>query len=267
MIWFPRRAIAKSQKGYALLVAIFLLAMLVASLTLVEPNVLYKGRREKELEMIWRGKQYARAIGLYYRKMHRFPTELDDLYKPKMGIRFLRQAYKDPMNAADGSWRLIYVGPSGQLVGSLTQPPSLFATNVSNSNPATSFEIGPLAAPALSLKDPVGSLTSPTNASAFGAPPGPNGSSATPGNPPNSALLPGGIGDSANAQPALPGSGLQPLGTSDSSQPINSNPIIGVGSKIKKPSIIWLDGAKDYLHFEFIYKAVTVDPRTVTPNP
>lgn len=240
--------------------------MLVVSLALVEPNVLYQGRREKELEMIWRGKQYARAIGLYYRKTHRFPTELDDLYKPKIGIRFLRQAYKDPMNAADGSWRLIYVGPSGQLVGSLNQPPPLFPTNVSNPNPATSFEIGPLAAPAVSSKDPLGSLTSSTNASSFGAPSGPNGSGATPSNPANSTLSPGNAGDSANAQPALPGSGLQSLGTSDPSSPIAS-PIIGVGSKIKKPSIIWLDGAKDYLHFEFIYKAATPDPRTVTPNP
>lgn len=262
-----RRGLAESQKGYALLIVIGLVAMLAVSVALAERNILYQGRREKELEMIWRGKQYARAIGLYYRKTHHFPTELDDLYKPKMGIRFLRQAYRDPMNAADGSWRLIYVGPSGQLVGSLNQPPPLFPTNVSNPNPATSFEIGPLTAPAVSSKDPLGSLTSPTNASSFGAPPGPNGSAATPSNPANSALSPGSTGDSANAQPALSGSALQSLGAVDSSQAFNSNPIIGVGSKIKKPSIIWMDGAKDYLHFEFIYKAVTPDPRTVTPNP
>lgn len=267
MIVFPMRAITKSQNGYALLVVMGLLAMLVVSLALVQPNLLYQGRREKEVEMIWRGKQYARAIGLYYRKTHRFPTELDDLYKPKMGIRFLRQAYKDPMNTVDGSWRLIYVGPSGQLVGSVNQPPPLFSTNVPNPNPATGVETGPLSAPALSSKDPLGSLTGPTNASSFGASPGPNGSGAAPGSPANSPLSASSTADSANAEPSLSASVLQPLGTSDSSQPMNSNPIIGVGSKIKKPSIIWLDGAKDYLHFEFIYKAVTVDPRTVTPNP
>ena len=261
-----RRSIAESQNGYALLVVMGILAMLVVSLALVEPNVLFQGRREKELEMIWRGKQYSRAIGLYYRKTHRFPAELDDLYKPRMGIRFLRQAYKDPMNTADGSWRLIYVGPAGQLVGSLTQPPPLFPTNVPNPNLATNVETGPLSTPALSSKDSLGSLTSATNTSSFGAPPGPNGSGTTPSNP-ASAFPALGTADSANAQSGLSGSGLQPLGTSDSSPPITSNPIIGVGSKIKKPSIIWMDGAKDYLHFEFIYKAVTVDPRTVTPNP
>src|SRR5260370_3216410 len=31
----------------------------------------------------------------------------------------MRQAYKDPMNKEDGSWRLIYVGAAGQLIGSL----------------------------------------------------------------------------------------------------------------------------------------------------
>ena len=31
----------------------------------------------------------------------------------------MRQAYKDPMNAKDGDWRLIYVSPTGQLIGSL----------------------------------------------------------------------------------------------------------------------------------------------------
>src|ERR1700738_2770691 len=37
----------------------------------------------------------------------------------------MRQAYKDPMNSGDGSWRLIYVGPSGQLIGSLKPPQTL----------------------------------------------------------------------------------------------------------------------------------------------
>src|SRR5258707_2731707 len=70
--------------------------------------------------MIWRGKQYVRGIKLYYRKTGRFPTSVDDLTKPKLGsLRFLRQAYPDPMNKADGAWRFIYVGPSGQLIGSL----------------------------------------------------------------------------------------------------------------------------------------------------
>ena len=92
----------------------------------VAPNILTQGKREKEAEMIWRGKQYARGIKLYYRKTGKFPTSMDDLTKPKLGsIRFMRQAYKDPMNPKDGEWRLIYVGPSGQLIGSLKPPQTI----------------------------------------------------------------------------------------------------------------------------------------------
>src|ERR1700690_4378765 len=95
------------------------LALLVLRTVALAPNLLTNSRRDKEEEMIWRGKQYVRGIRLYYQKTHKFPTELEDLYKPKTGMRFMRQAYKDPMNTVDGSWRMIYVGPNGQLIGSL----------------------------------------------------------------------------------------------------------------------------------------------------
>ena len=94
----PRTTGKPSEKGYALLVAIFLVTALLLLTMRVAPNILTEGRREQEKEMIWRGKQYARGVKLYYRKMGRFPTSLDNLTKPKMGsLRFLRQSYKDPM--------------------------------------------------------------------------------------------------------------------------------------------------------------------------
>ena len=114
-----RRIVRGSQQGYAILTVMFFLTLLVLGTIVVAPNVVTDLQRQKEEEMIWRGKQYVRGVRLYYTKMHRFPTQLEDLYKPKTGIRFMRQAYKDPMNTADGSWRLIYVGPNGQLIGSL----------------------------------------------------------------------------------------------------------------------------------------------------
>lgn len=114
------------QAGYALLLVMFFVALLVLAVAAAAPSVLTQVRREKEQQMIWRGKQYALGVQRYYTKLHRFPTSLDDLYKPKTGIRFMRQAYKDPTNKEDGAWRLIYVGPNGQLIGSLkAQPPNL----------------------------------------------------------------------------------------------------------------------------------------------
>src|SRR6266852_1910384 len=114
------RTIAKSQGGYAMLMVIFLTTLLLLGAIAAAPYIRTERQREKEEEMIWRGKQYVRGIKLYYRKTGRFPASVDDLTKPKLGsLRFMRQAYNDPMNKADGSWRMIYVGPSGQLIGSL----------------------------------------------------------------------------------------------------------------------------------------------------
>src|SRR5579863_7173735 len=80
--------------------------------------------------MVWRGEQYERAIGLYYKKFGKYPTKVEDLTRQTNGVRFLRQAYTDPMNKDDGSWRFIYVGPNGQLIGSLHQT-NLLQTAVS----------------------------------------------------------------------------------------------------------------------------------------
>src|SRR5260370_6755604 len=122
----PQTAGKRRERGYALLLVIFLVTVLLISTMAIAPNILTEGQREKEKEIIWRGKQYTRGVKLYYRKMGRFPTSLDDLTKPKLGsLRFMRQAYKDPMNKEDGSWRIIYVGPAGQLIGSL-KPPQTF---------------------------------------------------------------------------------------------------------------------------------------------
>ncbi len=100
----------RGQEGYALTLVIFMLALIVIASVAAAPDVITNGRREKEEEMIWRGNQYVRGIRLYvrYYQMHggttRFPTSMEDLTKNKVGIRFMRQAYKDPVNPVDGSF-------------------------------------------------------------------------------------------------------------------------------------------------------------------
>jgi hypothetical protein len=244
----PRTGRARNlgQQGYALLLVMFFLALLVLTTIAVAPNVLTDGRREKEREMVWRGNQYVRGIRRYYAKTHRFPTEIDDLVKPKTGIRFMRQAYKDPMNDVDGSWRLIYVGPNGQLIGSLkAQVPG---------------------APGMS-------------ASGFGAPPGSSsfgrssfgqssfgGSSFGSGNISNSTMGSTGFGNGApnpTGQPDTHANGENPAGTDLMSTPQSIAPaetpiiiggnIIGVGSKVNKKSFLVYDKAKNYREFEFIW--------------
>src|SRR5207249_11366286 len=80
-----RRGFARrkaGQQGYALLLVIFVATILLVFATMAAPNIKTEGQREKEKEMIWRGRQYARAVKQYYRKMGRCPTSLEDLTKP-----------------------------------------------------------------------------------------------------------------------------------------------------------------------------------------
>jgi len=109
------------QSGYSLLMVVFMVATVLILAAAIAPNLLTLGLRDREAETIWRGEQYQRAIGLYFRKLGHYPTRIEDLTAQTNGVRFLRQAYKEPMNREDGSWRFIYVGANGQLFGSLTR--------------------------------------------------------------------------------------------------------------------------------------------------
>ena len=230
----------RGERGYALLLIVFLATLLLLSTMVVAPNILTEGRREKEKEMIWRGKQYTRGIKLYYRKMGRFPTSLDDLTKPKVGsLRFMRQAYKDPTNKEDGSWRLIYVGAAGQLIGSLKPRPNLQLPQA-------------------------GGTGTPPNALSGSSAAGQSGASGQPLGQPNAGGQPG----QGGTQPAGSTSGTNPAATTgnpvsadqgDAPIPTGDTPtimggnIIGVGGKINKSSIIVYDKSKNYRLFEFIW--------------
>lgn len=91
-----------------LLVAIFLLALLVLSLAVAAPRVAKSIQRDREVETMHRGKQYTRAIQLYYRRFHAYPPSVDTLVNTN-NIRFLRKKYIDPMTGKD-DWKPIMFG-------------------------------------------------------------------------------------------------------------------------------------------------------------
>jgi type II secretory pathway pseudopilin PulG len=254
----------RAQEGYALLLVMFLAAMLAISVMAVVPNILTEGRRQREEEMIWRGKQYIRGIKLYNRKLGHFPTSLDDLTKPKTGsIRFMRAAYKDPMNKEDGSWRLIYVGPAGQLIGSLKPPDPSQMQGAGGLGTAASTVAGNSAG---GFGTPGLPGSSASNSSSFGSPS--TGSFGNTSNSGNGFGSPSSFGNSnapanglvngldANGQPLDPANDpmLNPSGAALQDAPtIVGGNIIGVGSKINQHSIKVYEKAKNYLVFEFVY--------------
>jgi type II secretory pathway pseudopilin PulG len=212
----------RNEAGYTLLLAVFLVAAMIIAAVAAAPSILTEGRREKEAELVWRGEQYERAIGLYSRKFGKYPTKVEDLTKQTNGVRFLRQAYTDPMNKEDGSWRFIYAGPNGQLIGSLRQT-NLLQTVLST--------------PGLG-----GALTSGGGLQPLLPPGGATGMNQTPG-----AGQPG--------QQTNPAANANPLESQP--QPLDGvvmgGNIIGVGSKIKKPSLRIYLGGDTYQQWEFIW--------------
>lgn len=235
-----------------LMATVMLLVTMVAA-----PNIFNQGRREREAEMIWRGKQYIRGIKMYYRKTGKFPTSLEDLTKPKIGqMRFMRQAYKDPMNAKDGEWRLIYVGPAGQLIGSLKPQRALQLSGLGGFQNMTAPNIG--GAPGLpggqqpfgqALGQPFGQSSNQIGGNAFGS---------SPGAAPNSQNQLGSFSADTTEPGGLSGGDLPDDAANEAL--LNSEPksimggnIIGVGSKINQRSLMVYDKAKNYRQFEFIW--------------
>jgi hypothetical protein len=191
------------QDGYALMMVIFFTALMLVAVMVAAPRILLEGKREKEKEMIWRGHQYVRGVKLYYRKMGHFPTSIDDLTKPKTGsLRFMRQAYKDPMNGEDGSWRLIYVGPAGQLIGSLKPPQSL---HLPTGGPGLGNPASSLATNSTGQSSGSSAFGSSSGFGSFGS------SSANSGTAPgNSAAVPGAASPTGGGGGSPAQSGTQP---------------------------------------------------------
>jgi type II secretory pathway pseudopilin PulG len=94
----------RAQRGYAmaaLLVALAVIGLIVGMAMPVWRTVM---QREREEELIFRGRQYARAIQLFQRKYaNAYPPNVDVLVEQ----RFLRKKYKDPVNK-DGDFEIVY---------------------------------------------------------------------------------------------------------------------------------------------------------------
>ena len=122
-----------ADRGYAFLILMMALTILLISLTTALPDIYTANQREREEELIFRGNEYARAIMLYRRQFNRFPSTVDDLVKKTNGYRFLRHAYKDPMTKS-GKWRFIHASAGGAVLDSKTLPSAQPTNPLKNSN-------------------------------------------------------------------------------------------------------------------------------------
>jgi type II secretory pathway pseudopilin PulG len=103
-----RRRTKPAEEGYILVAVIFMLAILMISLSIAAPAIKKDIQRDRELETMQRGKQYARAIKMYYKKFGAYPPNVDALVKTT-NIRFLRRKYIDPTTGKD-EWKPVRFG-------------------------------------------------------------------------------------------------------------------------------------------------------------
>ncbi len=204
------------QKGYLLLAVMLLIAVMLIAMTLEAPRIAQQIKREKEEELVHRGKEYAIAIRKFYRKTGTYPLSLEQL-EDTNHVRFLRRRFKDPMTE-DGKWKLIHVGEAQITIPTAGMPTGQTGTLTTS---------------------PPGSLTpspSPT--------PGGFGTGFNPGGLLGSQPTPGGQMGTLQTQniPASP---------SDSSQ--GGGPIIGVASTSNKTSIKEYNDANEYDQWLFVY--------------
>ena len=85
------------DRGYILVVLLVSMAVAAVWMSAALPAWRQQAMREKELDLIFRGEQYARAIALYQIKNNSYPLDIDVL----VSQRYLRKKWKDPVTGED----------------------------------------------------------------------------------------------------------------------------------------------------------------------
>ncbi len=97
-----------AEEGYILIWVMFLLVIFTIAISVAAPAIGKEIERDRERETMQRGKQYIRAVQLYYRKFHAYPPNADALVNTNQ-IRFLRKKYIDPTTGKQ-DWKPIMFG-------------------------------------------------------------------------------------------------------------------------------------------------------------
>ena len=128
----------RQEDGFLLLGVLFMVVLILLALAVAAPQMAESIRRDKEIETVHRGQQYARAIQVYFNKYGRYPSTIDQLVKTD-NQRFLRKRYLDPMTGKD-DWRIIHYGEATPqnigLFGQTVQQNGITPTGASTSTAA-----------------------------------------------------------------------------------------------------------------------------------
>jgi type II secretory pathway pseudopilin PulG len=241
---------SKSEEGYTLIAVIFLLALFTIALAVALPKVIKEIQRDRELETMHRGKQYIRAVKMYYKTFSStYPPNVDALVKPTNNIRFLRRKYADPTTRKE-DWKPVLFGQNkaptamgffGQPMGSIGGCPVNPLGTTTSQNGLSSAGIG-------------GTTSSTTSSSSNCTPAGPNTSSdtttSTSGTPPTdqNATSANSTTSSTTGQPGST--------TGQTGQTFGGAGIIGFSPNSPKQSIMVYKTKNHYNEWEFVYDPI-----------
>jgi type II secretory pathway pseudopilin PulG len=251
----PKRLKRPSEEGYVLVAVIFMMAILVLSLAVAIPKVREDIQRDRDEETMQRGKQYIRAIQLYYRKFHAYPPNVDALVKTSE-IRYLRKKYIDPTTGKD-EWKPIMWGQNKtpMAMGFFGQPLAA----------AVGGGIGPSGTPSGPNPSSPSLFSSPTPSTPTSPTTGTVDQSGTPaptgGTDPNSNPTP--ATGTTSTTGSIFGSSSNPTG---SGQSFGGAGIIGFSPQSPKQSILIYKKKNHYNEWEFLYSFLT-DQQQMTSGP
>jgi type II secretory pathway pseudopilin PulG len=132
----------RGQHGYAMVALMVAMSIMAIMMTVALPTWHQMAQREKEAELIFRGQQYARAIGLFQKKSGPgvLPPNIDALVEG----HYLRKKYKDPITGSD--FDVLLAGtPAAAPGGSAANPAPQTGSNGRGGTSGTSSSATPSA--------------------------------------------------------------------------------------------------------------------------
>ncbi|HUE90393.1 MAG TPA: type II secretion system protein [Vicinamibacterales bacterium] len=137
--------LGQGERGYAMAALLVGMTVMAVLMSAAMPVWSHYAQREKEEELIWRGQQYARAIGLFQRKYaNTFPPTVDVLVEQK----FLRKKYKDPVTGEDFQPIPATGMPGGGVIAPPGMPAVPGATQPAPGQPRSAPPVGQQRSPA-----------------------------------------------------------------------------------------------------------------------
>lgn len=249
----PTRRNAR-EDGYILIGVILLLALFVIAMGVAAPKIAADIQRDRDLETMHRGKQYIRAIKLYYLKFHAYPPSLDALVKQNE-IRFLRRKYLDPTTGKD-DWKPVMFGQNktpmamgffGQPLGGIGMGGTALAGTGPGGTPGSPIGGGSTGLFAGSGATQSASSTDPSAGAGAGGISGIGGAGGIGG---------GGVAGATSGTGTTDASG-NPTSGSTAGQTFGGAGIIGVTPMSPKQSILVYKKKNHYNEWEFLYSPLS----------